>query len=1277
MRRPLSLPPTLALAALFALIAGAAVAGPLPEFDAAASARPSDAALARSKAAAARADIRRLGRVDATDARYGVPSFVWANRLPAGPPTTGAARLSSRQGSDEAARAYLSDLAPLYRLDRADLAGVELQDLHDTGRGAIIATYRQVVDGIDVFRDEFRVCMDRDLGLVSVSGYVPSRASAPADAGAAFPLPSSHAVALALQDFAGLAAPPAGVVATGTLAGGYESFAPPAAVQGLANGRSVAGGLRARKVWFHLADTLEPAYYVEVMGETAAYSYLYSARDGRLLFRHSLMQDAAFSYRVWAHTSAPQYPMDGPQGDGASPHPTGVPDLYNPSLIAPNLVTLQNGPISTNDPWLAPGATVTTGNNVDAYLDLVSPNGFSAGDVRASLSGPGAFDWTYDVTQNPDASATQQAGAVTTLFYVNNFLHDLFYDRGFDEAAGNAQTDNYGRGGVAGDPILAEGQDYSGTNNANMSTPADGASPRMQMYVFTAPATANLVVSAPAGIAGTYLAGTASFGPQSFSVSGQVVAGQDATAPVDDACSAITTNVAGKIAIVDRGTCTYATKVANAEAAGAIGVILVNNVASSTPPGMGGTGSVTIPVLSVTQDVGAAIRAQLGAGVTATLSRPVQLNRDGTIDGTVISHEWAHYLSNRLVGNASGLTSQQGGGMGEGWSDFVALLMTVRDGDNLAGCFPVGSYALSGNLVASDVYYYGIRRYPYSTDMTKDPLTFRHISNGQALPAGPPINGDPTGVNNAEVHNTGEVWCTMLWECYAALLGDSGRLTFDQARQRMEDYLVAGLKLTPNAPTFVEARDGILAAALANDPADFALMTQAFAKRGMGSGAIAPDRTDATNSGVVESYVVGGDLAVTSMSLTDDLHTCDNDGYLDAGERGTLTIQVANTGWSSLSGTSVTLSSGNTEVSFPGGNVFNLPATTPFSAVALQVPVQLDVSATPGELLGLTADADDPGLLVPGPRSLTFFDVAQVDETPSAADDFEEHAPDWTAGGAVGSAGLPWSRQEVSPGQHQMHVDDNGGLADWWLQTPPIVASPTDPLVLTFEHSYSFEYDATADWDGGVLELSTDGGSSWVDAGGSAVPGYTGTLSTTAGNPLSGRSAWTQVSPGYPSPVAVTVDLGTAYAGQTIRLRFREGSDVAVGAPGWWVDNVQVTGATSPPFIGLTAETGTCSPLAVDDAPPSSVLLAMAGGNPAHGEARLRFALPGERRVRLTVHDLAGRLVATLADGVFSPGWHQAAFSRTSDGSAPGAGVYFARLEVDGEQYTQRVVVVR
>src|SRR5262249_24904394 len=151
-------------------------------------------------------------------------------------------------------------------------------------------------------------------------------------------------------------------------------------------------------------------------------------------------------------------------------------------------------------------------------------------------------------------------------------------------------------------------------------------------------------------------------------------------------------------------------------------------------------------------------------------------NRDGSVDGTIISHEWGHQLSNRLIGNAAGLSTQQANGMGEGWSDFVALLTYIRPtdldvptNDNWNGVYPMGTYALGAT--PPDIYF-GIRRYPYSNDLTKNTLTFKHVQNGVALPTNPPPAFGGDGANNAEVHNTGEVWASMLWDCYVGLLRD-------------------------------------------------------------------------------------------------------------------------------------------------------------------------------------------------------------------------------------------------------------------------------------------------------------------------------------------------------------------------------------------------------------------------------------------------------------------------------------------------------------------------
>lgn len=119
--------------------------------------------------------------------------------------------------------------------------------------------------------------------------------------------------------------------------------------------------------------------------------------------------------------------------------------------------------------------------------------------------------------------------------------------------------------------------------------------------------------------------GTASFGPALTlaGVTGDVVLVNDVLAPVTDGCEAITNGaqLSGNIALIDRGVCAFAVKAAAAQAAGAIGVIIANNVAGATPPALGGTDpTITIPVVSVTLADGNAIKAELGAGVNVTLT---------------------------------------------------------------------------------------------------------------------------------------------------------------------------------------------------------------------------------------------------------------------------------------------------------------------------------------------------------------------------------------------------------------------------------------------------------------------------------------------------------------------------------------------------------------------------------------------------------------------------------------------------------------------------------
>lgn len=115
----------------------------------------------------------------------------------------------------------------------------------------------------------------------------------------------------------------------------------------------------------------------------------------------------------------------------------------------------------------------------------------------------------------------------------------------------------------------------------------------------------------PKSIAGSYEAQAASFGPPldaGGGTTGKMVLADDGTGVSTDACEPIQNKLAGKIAVVDRGGCTFVTKVLNAQAQGAKGVIVVNNVASGRPSMGGSSPDVVIPSVGVTQADGNAIK---------------------------------------------------------------------------------------------------------------------------------------------------------------------------------------------------------------------------------------------------------------------------------------------------------------------------------------------------------------------------------------------------------------------------------------------------------------------------------------------------------------------------------------------------------------------------------------------------------------------------------------------------------------------------------------------
>ncbi|HSN91273.1 MAG TPA: PA domain-containing protein [Anaeromyxobacteraceae bacterium] len=143
----------------------------------------------------------------------------------------------------------------------------------------------------------------------------------------------------------------------------------------------------------------------------------------------------------------------------------------------------------------------------------------------------------------------------------------------------------------------------------------------------------SFMVKEPAGLADSYPVGTAAFGPAltEAGVSGQVALGLPANPSSSSTlgCGPMTSAVAGKIALVDRGSCTFVTKAANAQAAGAVALVVANNTAGLI--GLGGSGPITIPAVMITQDLGARVKAAL-PGVVAKVGLDPTL-RAGARDG--------------------------------------------------------------------------------------------------------------------------------------------------------------------------------------------------------------------------------------------------------------------------------------------------------------------------------------------------------------------------------------------------------------------------------------------------------------------------------------------------------------------------------------------------------------------------------------------------------------------------------------------------------------------
>ena len=483
-----------------------------------------------------------------------------------------------------------------------------------------------------------------------------------------------------------------------------------------------------------------------------------------------------------------------------------------------------------NDGNPGPEFSTTNGNNVWAKEDLEGSNS-RLGYAPQATSGL-TFDFPLDFNLSP---LDYQDAAITNLFYTSNMMHDIWYHHGFDEAAGNFQTTNYTGTGLGNDFVFADAQDGSGFNNANFGTPPDGFNPRMQMFLWSPPGIAptDRVEILNGSLAGIYNGRGAVFGQplSAIPVSGNLVLAVDNTPDVNDACEFLTNSldINGKIAVIRRGTCEFGVKVLTAENAGAIGVIMVNNEPGppiNMGPGVFGD-SVTIPSIMVSQDDGEAIITALNNGqtISANLLGPDLTDFiDGDFDNGIIAHEYAHGISNRLTGGpAAAFCLQNNEQMGEGWSDWIALMVTMSPSDVAEAGRGIGTFAISQPTTGG-----GIRPARYSTDFGVNDFTF-NASNSLAQP-----------------HGIGFVWATVLWDLTWAYIDKYG---FDPdlyngtgGNNKVMQLVIDGLKLQPCSPGFIDGRDALLAADLATTGGeDQCLIWEVFAARGLGVNAVQGD----------------------------------------------------------------------------------------------------------------------------------------------------------------------------------------------------------------------------------------------------------------------------------------------------------------------------------------------------------------------------------------------------------------------------------------------------
>jgi bacillolysin len=469
----------------------------------------------------------------------------------------------------DASSQFLSNYANLFGISNAaaELGAARVErDQH----GGTHVTYKQVYQGVPVFGAELKTHFDAADNMTVVNGtFIPGIELNPSPTRSAA---DAAKTALALVQ-ADLADSGRAVLKTAKISASEPKLM--VYREGLAKGVEGANHL---------------AWMVEVGNRRDVREFVYvDAHTGKLIERINGIHDAknrrAYNGLGVNPAPGPNYPGN-PFWVEGQPFPTGNTEADNMIAASSEIYDLFKNAFG-RDSFDGQGAT----------MDSI----FNRGDACPNASWNGAFISFCPGTTTDDITAHEWGHAYTE--YTDNLIYA--WQPG---ALNEAYSDIWG-------------ETVDRLNGRGTDTP-DAARTAGACTVFTAaPPTVN--ITAPAAIAGFKTAGTASFGPATFNLSGSVV-GVDVGA-VNAGCGALPAgSLTGKIAFIDRGTCGFGVKANNAEVAGAVGVIIGNNQGGTAIINMGATAGVTnaIPALSVSQNDGTAIKAQLAAtAVSATLAR--------------------------------------------------------------------------------------------------------------------------------------------------------------------------------------------------------------------------------------------------------------------------------------------------------------------------------------------------------------------------------------------------------------------------------------------------------------------------------------------------------------------------------------------------------------------------------------------------------------------------------------------------------------------------------